>query len=203
MNLTASNAVMWPLKGDIGALPHVGQWRSIVLEGEMVLVWSWKDMKGCFYLFRLPSAWAPLFAFDEEYTAEELGVNDLPAATKLWLGSVTVPMGFLNAMSIIQYAHRRMHILRGGLVPRSLDQAGGHPSHSSHGATGNVVKTREASGHLARELRKDHPAPLIAPNNDDMHYLWQVYCDDFDTPEVFTSPEVAKEMCELPFDSTV
>ena len=74
---------MWPLKGDIGALPHVGQWRSKVLEGEVVLVWRWKDMKGCFYLFRLPSAWAPLFAFAEEYTAHELGVSHLPPDTKL------------------------------------------------------------------------------------------------------------------------
>ena len=44
-----------------------------MLEGEQELAWSWLDLKGCFYLFRLRRTWAPLFAFNWHYEASDLG----------------------------------------------------------------------------------------------------------------------------------
>ena len=43
MNLTASNAVFLPFAGDIASLPYVGHWRTIVLHGGEVVVWSSED----------------------------------------------------------------------------------------------------------------------------------------------------------------
>eukprot|EP00973_Karenia_brevis_P081247 11264159-Karenia_brevis.AAC.1 len=53
MNLTASNSVQRAWPGDIGTLPYVGQWKQIVLPDGQVLLWSWEDLKGAFYLFAL------------------------------------------------------------------------------------------------------------------------------------------------------
>eukprot|EP00974_Lingulodinium_polyedra_P063771 6156870-Lingulodinium_polyedra.AAC.1 len=61
MNLTASNAVSRPWAGDIPKLPYYAQWRAIQLGRNEALEWSFDDLKGCFYIFRLPEQWAPLF----------------------------------------------------------------------------------------------------------------------------------------------
>ena len=115
-------------------------------------------MKGCFYLFAMPSPWAPYFCFRHAYTAGELGVVGLPESTPLWLGATTVPMGFCNAMGIIQYAHRRVHI---------GPQAGSLPSLP-----------------LSREIRKDHAVPPLKAHAPALQEAWSVYCDDADVPRV-------------------
>ena len=58
MNLTVSNTLIIPMTGDIRTLPYPGQWRAIILQGKEVLVWSFTDLKGCFYLLLLPPGWS-------------------------------------------------------------------------------------------------------------------------------------------------
>ena len=158
MNLTCTNSLCVPFKADIGALPFYGQWKNIIVDERHDLSWSYDDMKGCFYLFAMPGSWAPYFCFRHAYTAGELGVVGLPESTPLWLGATTVPMGFCNAMGIIQYAHRRVHI---------GPQAGSLPSLP-----------------LSREIRKDHAVPPLKAHAPALQEAWSVYCDDADVPRV-------------------
>ena len=75
MNLTATNSVQHDYAGDIGAQPSPMQWRAFHLHEHEQLVWSWEDLRGCFYIFRLPRVWAPHFAFDYQYDSAELGIR--------------------------------------------------------------------------------------------------------------------------------
>ena len=150
MNLTASNSVMADFPGDIGALPYYGQWRSIVLEGGCELEWSYDDLKGAFYLLRLPAAWAPLFAFDFEFSAAELGLADW-GEESVYLGATTMPMRWKNAMGIVQYIHRRLHVAEGAC-------AQGLPR--------------------GREVRKDRCFPALSEPGGPLDEFWQLYCDD-------------------------
>jgi len=173
MNLTASNVIMLPFAGDIASLPYVGHWRTGILSGREVLVWSSEDLKGCFYLLLLPEAWAPYFAFDQEYTGASLGLgaeSGIGADEACWLGAITLPMGFKNAMGIAAYAHRRWTQLAVG-DPRSHMKCIGLP--------------------LCREMRKDRPAPLLSVELARLKTMWQTYCDDLDLMEKFQDLEAA------------
>jgi hypothetical protein len=74
MNLTLSNALQRDFPADIQGLPFFSQWRARFLGPDEVLRWSFEDMKGAFYLFALPEAWWPLFAFAYEYDPGQLGL---------------------------------------------------------------------------------------------------------------------------------
>eukprot|EP00973_Karenia_brevis_P042451 5877313-Karenia_brevis.AAC.1 len=112
MNLTASNSVQRAWPGDIGTLPYVGQWKQIVLPDGQVLLWSWEDLKGAFYLFGLSGEWSPLFAFDQTFRLKDLKDNVAEESDRdVWIGATTIPMGWVNAMGLAQYLHRRMHEL--------------------------------------------------------------------------------------------
>ena len=56
-------------------------------------------MRGCFYLFRLPDTWAPIFALSEAYTEEELQLGS-GHELEWYLGLVVLPMGFKTAMGL-------------------------------------------------------------------------------------------------------
>jgi len=155
MNLTASSSVQEMYPADLAMLPHQGQWRTITMDQEEVLLWSWIDMKACFYIFRLPDCWAPYFAFDHGFDSQALGLSG-PRRT-VHLGSVTLPMGWISAMGLAQYLHRQMHI-RGTGGP-----CAGLP--------------------LDREVRKDKPVPALASGRQPPGGLWQIYADDFDVIE--------------------
>ena len=139
MYLTATNCVTWPLEGIIGAMPYPFQWRSLILGPDEELLWSYDDMKGAFYLFKLPDSWAPLFAFNVCFSAEELGLEeDKYKEGGVYLGAVTMPMGYLNAMGLVQYLHRRL-LARGPQRPDGLLRS--------------------------REIRKDRPVPALRPHS--------------------------------------
>jgi hypothetical protein len=110
MNLTASNLLRPAFGADIESLPHAGLWRAILLEAEEVLMWSYEDLKGAFYLFKLRPEWAKVFCFDMEFDATELGV---PGSGPRWIGAVTLPMGWLSAMGIAQPFIRSCSALAG------------------------------------------------------------------------------------------
>lgn len=64
MNLVPSNSVMRNFQGAVGQLPHITSWMStVILEGQEVRFWQ-SDMCNAFYLFKLPSQWAPLLCFN-------------------------------------------------------------------------------------------------------------------------------------------
>jgi len=187
MNSTASNVIFLPFAGDIASLPYVGHWRTIILHGGEVVVWSSEDLKGCFYLLLMPRAWAPFFAFDEEYSCAELGLamgKDVTPPTggfeafapvplddhSRWLGAITLPMGWRNAMGLAQYVHRRWTQLTVG-DPLAAHQRLGLP--------------------LAREMRKDRVAPYVSAELERLRAIWQTYCDDLDIIEVYEDLDAA------------
>ena len=52
-------------------------------------MWSYEDLKGAFYLFKLRPEWAKVFCFDMVFDATELGV---PGSGPRWIRAVTLPM---------------------------------------------------------------------------------------------------------------
>jgi len=165
MNLTATNSVQEILEGDVHALPYIGQWRAICLRDGEVLLWNAEDLKGCFYIFRLPDEWAPWFAFDMVFTGAQLGIS--PSDELFWLGAVTLPMGWKSAMGVAQYLHRRL-----------LTRLGGGPQ--------APLLPHD------RELRKDRVAPFLRADRDEFSRWWQIYCDDLDIGVVCKSQEEAE-----------
>ncbi|CAK0836863.1 unnamed protein product, partial [Prorocentrum cordatum] len=112
------------------------------------------DLMEDFYFFRLPDAWAPLFAFDAVLDAASLGLG-APFGDHVYLGAVTMPMGCNSAMGLVQYVHRRM-----------LSEAELGPSPLPRG----------------REARKDRSFPALRGGSA-LRELWQGYCDDADYAE--------------------
>ena len=86
MNLTATNSVQTIIQGDVKKLPYIGQWRCLLLEDGQVLLWSADDLKGAFYIFRLPECWAPYFAFDIVFDGKEIGQYWLGGSPCRWVG---------------------------------------------------------------------------------------------------------------------
>ena len=156
MNLTATNDVSLPFEGDIGALPYFSQWRSLILGPDEELLWSYDDMKGAFYLFKLPDSWAPLFAFNVCFRAKELGLEeDKYKEGGVYLGAVTMPMGYLNAMGLVQYLHRRL-LARGPQHPDGFWQVKGDTQRQ---ASACVASGQSTEGLLAGLLRRRRLRP--------------------------------------------
>ena len=63
------------MRGDVGHLPYMMQWGSIILEDEEVLLVSQEDMTCAFYLFKLPKAWCRYFAVGLPVYLEDLEGN--------------------------------------------------------------------------------------------------------------------------------
>ena len=80
----------------------------------------------------------------------------LPGDDDAWLGSVVVPMGWVNAMGLAQYLQRRMLAI----------------------GTGSPIRVLP----LSRELREDKPMPIMDSTSPGLNSNWQVYCDDLDIP---------------------
>ena len=74
MELAATDSVNIDRACDAGVLPFYAQRRSIIACPSVGAVWSCDDLKGSFYLLRLPPAWAPPFAFDATPDPRALGL---------------------------------------------------------------------------------------------------------------------------------
>jgi hypothetical protein len=147
------NAAQLCFDGDISMLLVWSHWRGLYLDRTTSVVWSHEDLRGAFYLFALPPAWAPLFAFNWPTRGERIGLDP---GRVYYPAAVTLPMGWLSAMGLMQAAHR--NLVAGGL--------------------GNRVKLD-----LRREIRRGRPMAWTAPLKDFWHSVWQVYCDDYDCAE--------------------
>ena len=142
LSLTTSNSFMIPFAGDIRGLPMPTQWKQIILEADEVAVWNFEDLRGCFYLFRFPPLWSRLFCLNKKFSKSALG---LPGDGHCFLGCTVCPMGFTNAMGLVQYLHRRMLIV----------------------GTGGPVEMP-----LQRELRKDRTMPMLRGDIDELASIW-------------------------------
>eukprot|EP00971_Amphidinium_carterae_P200865 3986081-Amphidinium_carterae.1 len=109
MNLKPINDFMVPFAGDTHThtLPMMTRLRSLVVDADSALEGSYEDLKGSFHLLRLRREWAKLFTFDLKFTPEELEVESADGGP-VYLGAQVVPMGWKNAVGLVQYIHKRV-----------------------------------------------------------------------------------------------
>ena len=99
MNLVPSNSVLRQLSGGTASLPYIGQWLSVVLEGDQQLkIWQ-SDMSAAFYLFALPEPWWGNLCFNVIKPGYQLG---LPSNQLFALGCKVIPMGFNSSVALMQ-----------------------------------------------------------------------------------------------------
>lgn len=115
MNLVPSNSVLQGYEGAVKGLPQISSWMSITLEeGEQIKIWQ-SDMQNAFYLFRLPTVWAPYLAFNYKRSGFTVGMD---TDEDFVLGCNVLPMGWTNSVALMQEASEE--ILRlGNLSPSS------------------------------------------------------------------------------------
>lgn len=146
------------------------------------MAWSYEDLRGCFYISRLPAGRARLQCFDELFLKSDLG---LKGDDKCYVGSVVIPMGAKNAVGLCQYLHRRfVLLLEGG--PQPCPVASG-----SMGVQGSPP---------LREIRKDRPTPPRDSAIESLARFGQIYVDDVDIAEVVTM-EFLTDMAAICEDS--
>ena len=64
MNLIPTNAVFSQSQGGTSNLPAITQYLSLVLQGDECLRYFQSDMSSAFYLFRIPTPWSRMMAFN-------------------------------------------------------------------------------------------------------------------------------------------
>jgi hypothetical protein len=160
MNLQPTNRLQahWP--GDIEALPIWTQWKSLHLDVYSDLASSSEDLQGCFYLFRLPLEWGGLFSFGHKRKGKELGKGGTDSEVWFHAAAITLPMGWRNAMGVVQHAHRCLMLRAAECLVHPLEPL--LPS---------------------QELRKDRQVPALVPACPGRDAFYQVYCDDLDVFE--------------------
>ena len=103
--LVPPNEVQNKVHGDNASLPHYGQWQGLLVrKGDAIYLCS-EDMKACFFLFRMPKEWALIFMMTEKVPGWTQGRPDLAS---VHFGLPTIPMGWINAVGILQYLHWRL-----------------------------------------------------------------------------------------------
>eukprot|EP00971_Amphidinium_carterae_P028288 556915-Amphidinium_carterae.3 len=95
---------------------------------------------------KLAPGWAKYFAFNLAFTAEELGLESTGSSTeRLCIGSQVIPMGWRNAVGVVQAIHTRLL------------------------SAGGAAKPLKAALPVSREQRADRPLPMLRLR--DPHYV--------------------------------
>jgi hypothetical protein len=117
LNLVPPNELQMEIAGDNQTLPCIGQWKNMnIAQGDPVYLNS-EDMKACFFLFCLPPEWAVAFGLDEQVPGWVIEKLEQDWAD---VGMVCIPMGWINAVGILQYLHRQL-ARRSSLLPKHLE----------------------------------------------------------------------------------
>ena len=118
-NLVPSNSLQRGICGDIRSLPYFAKWGLMEMEPGDKIHWTGEDIQCCFFVFGLPQQWKPYFAFAQpvprgamikhlrEFKADEV-IAALPKAEEIWISMATIPMGWISAVGVCQYLHRRL-----------------------------------------------------------------------------------------------
>jgi len=101
INLVPTNALQRPMRGASQRMGYPMLLSSIVLHGNESLVFYSEDQASCFHMYLVPEAWRNFFVIDREVPGPCLG---LPEGTRARPRIRTVPMGWVQAVDIIQEA---------------------------------------------------------------------------------------------------
>ena len=107
MNLVPGNSYQRLLTDSLGTLSPAASWTSIHVPESYVLLWSSDDIKGAFYIFRLPRAWRPFMAFEKQVPGHILGPQHAHSEM-VYICSAVIPMGWINAVSLFQHLMRNL-----------------------------------------------------------------------------------------------
>ena len=117
MDLRPCNLVCRALDGDISTLPSWATMSPLQVMPTEGLVVSSEDVRCFFYIFKIPSEWRKLLAFNKILPRDLWPTADGP----YYLASQVLPMGFKNSVSVAQHVHRNI-VRRAGLrVPGHLE----------------------------------------------------------------------------------
>ena len=120
INLVPSNELQEIIKGDVDTLPHFGQWLSLELLSDEILVWGSEDISCAFYVFALPDAWGPYFVLHWPVPGSLAG---MPEELEVYLTLAVIPMGWTSAVGICQHCMRRLNALPAPLGAKLPAQA--------------------------------------------------------------------------------
>ena len=108
MNLIPTNNVFIHSQGGTHDLPAITQYLSLQLHGDEQLSLYQSDMTSAFYLFRLPSVWERMMAFNVVFMGEDIG---LEKGVRYRPGCSVIPMGWASAVSIMQELAERLTVI--------------------------------------------------------------------------------------------
>ena len=98
INMTPFNNCQRYVDLDLKTWPQFSQLGGIELFCDEQPCWTSKDLRCAFYLFELPSVWAPYFVLSRP-CRERSGCR--------WAALRVIPMGWCNAVAFVQYVVRR------------------------------------------------------------------------------------------------
>ena len=110
MDLRPCNLVCRALEGDVSTLPSWATMGPLQIMPTEDLIISSEDVRCFFYIFKIPSEWRRLLAFNKVLPRELWPTPHGP----YYLASQVLPMGFKNSVSLAQHVHRNI-VRRAGL----------------------------------------------------------------------------------------
>ena len=99
------NAVSAKIEGAESTLPYVGQISLLEIPEEGQIVIDSEDMASAFNLFKMPEGWRGLFVYEKKVPARCLGGD---SDDMVFAALRTVPMGWLSAVGVVQFAIRHL-----------------------------------------------------------------------------------------------
>ena len=130
------------------------------------MTWSCEDLKCCFYMFGFPEEWWSHFVLNWSFKGSDFGADH---DEEVGLGLCVMPMGYKNAMTLVQYWHRKMIA---------------------------AVSKPSASLPLHREVHKDRAIPAWRCDGGEWSRFWLIYCDDYDQRQLYETAEQAEQHLE-------
>jgi hypothetical protein len=107
VHLKLCNACQQMIAGSNSTLVGPSAWMRIeLLNNDTVLMFWGDDLVCCFYVYRLPRAWWPLFVFEKKVPLAVLVGPEKGGVEMCYVGVTVIPMGWLSASGVVQSIQR-------------------------------------------------------------------------------------------------
>jgi hypothetical protein len=124
VHLKPANACQQMISGSNCTLVGPSAWLRIVLEDDDTVLMFWgDDFACCFYVYRLPRLWWPLFVFEKRVPLAVLVGPEKGGVGMCYVGVTVIPMGWLSASGVVQSIQRGIFLNQ---IPRGISM----PCHS-------------------------------------------------------------------------
>lgn len=116
-NFIPINQFQAHLKAGDRYLPYLGQLTLLEQGQDETYLIDSEDFSSCFNLFTLPAAWHPYMCFEKQVDGRVFGKTP---GVKVYAAMAVVPMGWINAVTVIQSAVRTL-VFEGASVPEDSE----------------------------------------------------------------------------------